>query len=66
MKLTLLIGCLLMTLGLSGCGNLTQPSFLENRLMCTLSKDKAAVVSQWGPIGIASEIRKADTAVICK
>lgn len=65
MKKLILIGCLLATLGMTGCAT-TRPTFLENRLMCTVAKDKAAVVSQWGPIGIASEIRQADTQVVCK
>ena len=60
---TLLI--LLLSIGvLSGCA--TKPSFLENRVVCTVAQDKAFVVSQWGPVGISGEIAKQDREVICR
>ena len=45
---------------LAGCG--TQ-RFLENRLACTA--DGAMVVSMWGVVGIASDIRAADAERAC-
>ncbi len=56
---------LVMALSLAGCAA-TRPAFLENRLVCTVAKDKAFAVSIWGPIGISGEIAKADTEVVCK
>jgi len=58
---------LLMLIGslgaLSGCA--TKPSFLDNRVVCTVAQDKAFAVSQWGPVGISAEIAEADRKVIC-
>lgn len=48
---------------LSGCANLK--GTFENRATCTVAKDKALVVSMYGPIGIASKLSDADTSVIC-
>ena len=48
---------------LSGCAG---SKLLENRLACTVDKSEAHVVSKWGPIGVSSEIAKADAAVVCK
>lgn len=48
---------------LSGCGS---TKMLENRIACTVDKSEAHVVSKWGPLGIASEIAKADATVVCK
>jgi hypothetical protein len=49
---------------LSGCA--TRPAFLENRVVCTVAKDKAFGVSQWGPLGITAEVSPKDAAVICR
>lgn len=39
---------------------------LDNRVTCTVAKDKSFVVSQYGAFGLASQIADADTRVICK
>lgn len=38
---------------------------LDNRVVCTAAKDKGFVVSQYGGIGVASQIAAADATVIC-
>ena len=56
----------LIALALAGCGTFNGLTF-ENRVACTVGKDKAYTVSEWGGrIGISSEIADADRAVICK
>lgn len=50
-------------LALCGCAFDGQ---LQNRLACTVSKDKLFVVSEYGPIGVASAIADADRAAVCK
>jgi hypothetical protein len=55
----------LTVLMLSGCASL-DTKFLENRVVCTVAKDEAHVVSKWGPVGIASKIAEADAKVVCK
>jgi hypothetical protein len=64
--LRLLSALALLTLGvaLSGCATLDGP--LENRVACTVAKDKAFVVSQWGAVGITGQIAEADRQVVCK
>lgn len=47
---------------LSGCAT----TIFDNRIACTLAKDKAFFVSEYGQIGIASTIADTDRAVICK
>lgn len=42
------------------------PSFLENRVVCTVDKQEAHTVSKWGPVGVASKISEKDREVICK
>jgi hypothetical protein len=54
----------LVLMGIGGCASTDK--FLENRVVCTISKDEAFVVSRWGPVGISSEIARADQEVICK
>lgn len=49
---------------LSGCA--TFDINLDNRVTCTVAKDKAFVVSQWGPVGIGSQVADADRQAICK
>lgn len=48
---------------LSGCA--TFEGQLENRVTCTVAKDKALYVSMYGPIGIASKVAEQDAAVLC-
>jgi hypothetical protein len=55
---------LVVVLPMTGCGSLERQ--FENRLLCTMAKDRAMVASMWGPIGIASNVRDADAAVMCK
>jgi hypothetical protein len=47
---------------LSGCS----ATLLDNRVACTVAKDKLFMVSEWGPVGIAATIAEADRAAICK
>lgn len=51
---------LLTSLALSGCIT------LDNRVACSVARDKAFYVSEYGQIGVASEIDNRDTAVLCK
>jgi hypothetical protein len=53
-----------MSVLLAGCSTLQRQ--FENRILCTMAKDRAMVASMWGPIGIASNVRDADAAVMCK
>lgn len=55
---------LLAALTLTACGTLEGK--LDNRVACTAAKDKAFVVSEWGPVGITGKLHDADRAVICK
>lgn len=48
----------------SGCASLDGK--LENRVVCTVAKDRAFVVSEFGPVGISSKVAEADRAVICR
>jgi hypothetical protein len=54
----------MLALMLSGCSTLDGK--FDNRVVCTVARDKAFVVSEYGPIGIANTISKVDQAVICK
>lgn len=38
----------------------------ENRLACTLARDRAYVVSEYGPLGISSRIADIDREVVCR
>jgi hypothetical protein len=53
----------IIVLTLTGCASLERQ--FENRILCTMAKDRAMVASMWGPIGIASNVRDADAAVMC-
>jgi hypothetical protein len=55
---------LVVVLPMTGCASLERQ--FENRILCTMAKDRAMVASMWGPIGIASNVRDADAAVMCK
>jgi hypothetical protein len=59
-----LIMLMLTTLVVSGCASLDGK--LENRVACTMAKDKAFVVSEYGPVGISAIISDKDRQVICK
>lgn len=59
-----LLMCLTTIVLLSGCA--TFGDTFDNRITCTVAKDAAFVVSQYGTIGIASSISAKDTVVICK
>ena len=54
---------LMILLGLTGCSLTGQ---LENRLACSLAKDKLFVVSEYGPVGVATVISEKDRQVVCK
>lgn len=60
------IALILATLALTGCASLDLEGQLENRVACTVAKDKAFTVSEYGPIGITGKIADKDAAVICK
>lgn len=47
---------------LAGCSAVN----LDNRVTCTVAKDKAFFVSEWGPVGVSATISEADRAAICK
>lgn len=48
---------------LTGCGTLDKT--FDNRLTCTISKDKAYFISLYGPVGISSKINDDDAKTIC-
>ena len=58
------LAILAMALLLSACGTLDGK--LDNRVVCTVAKDKAFVVSEYGPVGLANTISNKDREVICK
>lgn len=53
---------------LAGCGSITSgiSAQLENRVACTVAKDKLFSVSQWGPVGITATVSDKDREAICK
>ncbi len=55
----------ILLLGLSGCAGFDQSRF-ENRLTCTVAKDRAFVASLYGPVGITSELSKLDVPYVCQ
>lgn len=55
------LALLLAALALSGCGT---ARYLENRIAC--SGEQAMVVSMWGLIGIASDVRPEDAKRACR
>lgn len=56
---------LLASIALSGCASMNMDKYLGNRIVCTVSGDKAYVNSLWGWLGIASEIVEQDAKKIC-
>ena len=58
------IALILLALTLTGCATLEGK--IDNRVACTVGKDRAYVVSEYGPIGISSVISQKDAAVICR
>lgn len=58
------IAIIAFALALAGCA--TFDVQLDNRVTCTVAKDKAFVVSQWGPVGVGSQVAAADAQVMCK
>lgn len=48
---------------LSACSSISVN--LDNRVVCTAAKDKGFVISQYGGVGVASQIAAMDTAIIC-
>lgn len=60
------IAMIALAAALSGCATFDGLTF-ENRIACSVARDKAFVVSEWGGrVGISSVIAEADRAVICK
>ena len=55
---------LVVAVTLAGCGNLS--GYLENRIACTAAGDRAMVVSMWGVVGVASDVRAADAQRVCR
>lgn len=62
-----LIFAILVLVALAGCSSVTSgiAAQLDNRVACTVARDGARYVSEYGPIGIASKINDKDAAVIC-
>ena len=61
-----LISLLIVAGLLAGCGTFDGLTF-ENHIACTVNKDKAVVVSEYGGwLGISSTIAESDREVICK
>jgi hypothetical protein len=50
---------------LTGCASQQVHFNLDNRVVCTVARDKAYVVSDSTPAGISLVIAEADRAVIC-
>jgi hypothetical protein len=65
MKVANKVAILLATLLLSGC-LATLDGKLENRVVCTVAKDNAYALSEYGPVSIGSRISDLDRAVICR
>jgi hypothetical protein len=62
MRLALLAATIL----LAGCGTFSGITF-ENRVACTVAKDKAYVVSEYGGwVGISSKLADQDREYVCK
>lgn len=57
-RTTIILAALL----LAGCS--TSPKWLENVAACSLDGSEAYVVSKWGPVAIASDLKPA--AAICR
>jgi hypothetical protein len=51
----------LAVLALTGCN-----ATMSNRIACTVAKDKAFTVSEYGPLGVTQVVDAKDAAVICK
>lgn len=50
---------------LTACSFLPQQT-LSNRIACTVARDQAFTVSQYGPLGLTSKIDPADGSIVCK
>lgn len=61
MKIFLILAVVIL---LAGCGTLVGK--LDNRVTCTVGKDKAYVISEYGPVGLSSRISDLDRPTICK
>lgn len=48
---------------LTGCG--MSPKVLENRVVCTIDRSEAHVLSKWGPVSVGTQVSQADAAVVC-
>jgi hypothetical protein len=48
---------------LCGCANITQQ--LDNRVVCTASKDQGYIVSLYGAFGISTTLNKDDSKKLC-
>lgn len=60
------IAMIALAAALAGCATLDGLNF-DNRIACSVARDKAFVVSEWGGrVGISSTIADADRAVICR
>jgi hypothetical protein len=64
MKAPLILVAAIATPLLSGC-LATFEGQIDNNLACTVARDKLFMVSEWGPVGISTKIRKADTEAVC-
>jgi hypothetical protein len=62
--MTKLTAAYALALLLSGCAALGV--LPDNRLVCTVAKDKSYVVSDYGVLGITRTISGQDTQVVCQ
>lgn len=54
---------LLAVLLLTGCSTIEQA--FENRVLCSLDRQQAAVISWWSVFGLGQKIAKADADIAC-
>lgn len=57
------VAALVAALMLAGCG--MSPKVLENRVVCTIDRSEAHVLSKWGPVSVGTQVSQADAAVVC-
>lgn len=57
------LALLVVLVGLAGCG--MSPKVLENRVVCTIDRSEAHVLSKWGPVSVGTQVSQADAAVVC-
>ena len=58
----------LAVLALSGCASMADFSAnrMDNRIACTVAKDKLYALSEWGPVSFGARISDLDRAAVCR